>query len=250
MFKKLLYLFSWCKVLKTKQELRKKIWDLLEEKNVVTFPRPIYGRIPNFIGANVAAEKLVELSLWKKSRAIKSNPDYPQKWVRENALKHGKTVYMAVPRLREEKCFLKLDPRKISNINIASTIKGAFRYGENVYPEEIEKLDVVIIGSVAVTKNGAKIGKGGGFSDLEYVILKNFGIIDDNTPTISTVHPLQIVNYALPMEHHDVPLDYIVTRNEIIKTEKMYKKPKNIELNILGDRLKDIPILEKLKEKI
>jgi len=250
MFKQLLYLFSWCKVLKTKQEIRKEIWDLLEQNNVATFPRPVHGRIPNFIGANVAAERLDELSLWKKARVIKSNPDSPQKWVRENALKHGKTVYMAIPRLKKEKCFLKLDPRKISNINIASTIKGAFRYGENVYPEEIEKLDVVIIGSVAVTKNGAKIGKGGGFSDLEYVILKNFGIIDDDTPTISTVHPLQIVNYALPMEHHDVPLDFIINRDEIIKTDNIYEKPIDIEWNLLGDRLKEIPILEKLKEKI
>jgi len=80
--------------MKTKQEIRKEIWDLLEEKNVVTFPRPVYGRIPNFIGANVAAERLDELSIWKKARVIKSNPDSPQKWVRENALKHGKTVYI------------------------------------------------------------------------------------------------------------------------------------------------------------
>jgi len=236
--------------MKTKQEIRKEIWDLLEEKNVVTFPRPVYGRIPNFIGANVAAERLDELSIWKKARVIKSNPDSPQKWVRENALKHGKTVYMAVPHLREEKCFLKINPKKISNINYASTIKGAFRYGEKLYPDEMKKVDVIIIGSVAVTRNGAKIGKGGGFSDLEYIILRNFDIISDETPTISTVHPLQIVNYRLPMEHHDIPLDYIITRDEILKTEKIYEKPIDIEWNLLDDRLKEIPILEKLKEKI
>lgn len=235
--------------MKNKQEIRKEIWDLLEEKNVTTFPRPIHGRIPNFIGANVAAEKLDELSIWKKARDVKSNPDSPQRWVRQRALKHGKTVYMAVPRLREEKCFIKLDPKKISNINQASTIKGAFKYGKKIYPDEIDKIDVVMIGSVAVSKRGAKIGKGGGFSDIEYAILSEFGKIFDKTPTISTVHHLQIVEYNIPMENHDVPLDFIVTRNEIIKTDTTYKKPNKIYWDLLGDKIKEIPILEKLQRK-
>ena len=236
-------------ILKTKQEIRQTIWDLLEEKNVVTFPRPVYGRIPNFIGANGAAEKLNELNVWMKARIIKSNPDSPQKWVREEALRHGKTVYMAVPRLREEKCFLKINPKKILSINQASTIKGAFKYGVKVYPEEMDKVDVIIIGSVAVNKQGAKIGKGGGFSDLEYAIGREFGIVNYDTVTISTVHPLQILNYELPMEKHDVPLDYIITRNEIITTNTIYKKPEGIDWNILGDRIMDIPLLQRLKEK-
>ena len=78
--------------MKSKEKIRNIIWDLLEEKNVTTFPRPVHGRIQNFIGANIAAEKLNELTIWKKARIIKSNPDSPQKWIREKALKHGKTV--------------------------------------------------------------------------------------------------------------------------------------------------------------
>ena len=236
--------------MKNKQEIRKIIWDLFEEKNISTFPRPVHGRIPNFIGANVAAEKLNELSIWKKARIIKSNPDSPQKWVREEALKHGKTVYMAVPRLREEKCFLKINPKKIPSINQASTIKGAFKYGEKVYPDEMDSVDVIIIGSVAVNNKGAKIGKGGGFSDLEYAIGKEFGIVSENTPTISTVHPLQIVDYKLPMQDHDVPLDYIITRDKIIKTNTTYVKPMGINWNIIGDKINEIPILQKLNKGV
>lgn len=236
--------------MKTKQEIRQIIWDFLEEKNVATFPRPVHGRIPNFIGANVAAEKLNELTVWKKARVIKSNPDSPQKWVREQALKHGKTVYMAVPRLKEEKCFLKINPKKIQNINQASTIKGAFRYGEQVYPDEMEKVDVIIIGFVATNKQGAKIGKGGGFSDLEYAIGREFDIVNENTPTISTVHPFQIVDYMLPMEKHDVSLDYIITRDDIITTNTTYKKPEGIDWDIIGDKINEIPLLQKLRKSV
>ncbi len=235
-------------VLKSKEEIRKEIWDLLEKTNVAAFPRPVYGRIPNFIGASIAAEKLDELSVWRKARIIKSNPDSPQKWVRERALRKNKTLYMAVPRLREEKCFLKIDPKKIANINQASTIKGAFKYGTPVYPDEIEKVDVIIIGSVAVNKKGAKIGKGGGFSDLEYAFGREFGFVDEKTPTITTVHPIQIVDYECPMQEHDVSLDYILTRDNIIFTNTNYVKPKGIDWSIIGDKINKIPLLQKIKK--
>ena len=231
------------------EKIRKIIWDLLDEKNVTIFPRPVHGRIPNFIGANIAAEKLNEITIWKKARIIKSNPDSPQKWVREKALKHGKTVYMAIPRLREEKCFLKINPKKIPSINQASTIKGAFRYGEKVYPDEMAEIDIIIIGSVAVNKQGAKIGKGGGFSDLEYAIAREYGIINQDTPIVTTVHHLQVVEDEIPMYAHDVPLSYIVTRGKAMKTVSAYPKPSGIHWHIIGGRLKEIPILQRLNAK-
>ena len=80
--------------MKSKDEIRQLIWNLLEEKNVVTFPRPVQDRIPNFVGANIAAERLDEINIWRKARVIKSNPDAPQNRVRENALRHEKTVYL------------------------------------------------------------------------------------------------------------------------------------------------------------
>lgn len=225
------------------------MWQILEDKNVVTFPRPIYGRIPNFIGANVAAEKLMELSIWRKARVIKSNPDAPQKWVRESALRHGKTVFMAVPRLKEEKCFIRLDPKKIPSSAQASTIRGAFQYGEQVFPDEINSVDLIIVGSVAVNKRGGKLGKGGGFSDLEYAIAREYNIIDQYTPIVTTVHHLQEVEYEIPMCTHDVPLSYIVTREKAMKTDLVYPKPSGIHWDIIGDKLKEIPILQRLNAK-
>lgn len=146
--------------------------------------------------------------------------------------------------------FLKNQPKKIQNINQASTIKGAFRYGEQVYPDEMEKVDVIIIGFVATNKQGAKIGKGGGFSDLEYAIGREFDIVNENTPTISTVHPFQIVDYMLPMEKHDVSLDYIITRDDIITTNTTYKKPEGIDWDIIGDKINEIPLLQKLRKSV
>ncbi|MBD3206972.1 5-formyltetrahydrofolate cyclo-ligase, partial [Candidatus Bathyarchaeota archaeon] len=49
----------------SKQEIRERIWKKLVDENVDRFPKPIKGRIPNFDGSNIAAEKLTEVSEFK-----------------------------------------------------------------------------------------------------------------------------------------------------------------------------------------
>ena len=84
----------------SKQDIREQVWQLLEEARVGRFPGT-RGRIPNFVGAERAADRLCELDVWKRAKVLKCNPDSPQRPVRLRALKQGKMVYMAVPRLRE-----------------------------------------------------------------------------------------------------------------------------------------------------
>ena len=110
----------------TKQELREAVWRLMEAEGVARFPGA-RGRIPNFKGAEQCAPRVAELNTWDRARVIKANPDSPQRAIRHLALKQGKTIYMAVPRLREKKCFVELDPVRIGKrLYEASSIKGAF----------------------------------------------------------------------------------------------------------------------------
>ena len=83
---------------------------------------------------------------------IKANPDSPQTHVRRRALEEGKTIVMAVPRLRDQHPFRLLDPRKLSaeQVREAATIKGALRHGRVMADEELPEIDVVLTGSVAV----------------------------------------------------------------------------------------------------
>ncbi|UCH21360.1 MAG: hypothetical protein JSU83_23150 [Deltaproteobacteria bacterium] len=37
------------------------------------------------------------------------------------------------------------------------------------------------------------MGKGGGYSDLEYALVKEAGLIKNDTPIVTTVHALQVV---------------------------------------------------------
>ena len=116
-----------------KGELRERVWALLTARRVARFPLPLHDRIPNFAGAELAAERLAETPEWKGAKRLKCNPDAAQRPVRLHALRAGKTVFMAVPRLRDERCFLRLDPAKLGQrLAEAATIAGAAKLGEPV----------------------------------------------------------------------------------------------------------------------
>src|SRR2546425_7786569 len=88
-------------------------------------------------------------------RRLKCNPDAPQRALRLRALREGKTVFMPVPRLTDERCFLRLDPARLGKrLAQAATIKGAARFGEPVTPEQLGRIDLVVAGSVAVKGRG------------------------------------------------------------------------------------------------
>jgi 5-formyltetrahydrofolate cyclo-ligase len=230
----------------TKEDLRRKVWQLLEHNGVQRFPGT-HGRIPNFIGAERAATRLAELAVWKKARAIKINPDAPQLPVRRQALSDGKILYMAVPRLRTEKCFLEIDPKRLGRRTVlAASIKGASQYGRLVSPREMRTIDLIVCGSVAVRRDGTRVGKGGGFADLEYALLREEGKIKETTPVVTTVHPLQIVQEKVAMLAHDIPLDFLVTAFEVVATRPAYPRPRGIYWDLLkAAKIDAIPPLRK-----
>jgi len=195
---------------KEKQKLREKIWKILEEKKIARFPLPCWGRIPNFENSEKTAKLLTTLPEWKMAKIVFSNPDSAQQPVRELALKEGKILIMATPKLK--KGYLKIDPKNVKGKEKeASTIKGAFKYGKSI--KDLPKPDLIITGCVAVDKEGWRLGKGGGYGDKEIkTFLEKFGKI----PVITTVHELQIVD-KVPHNENDTKVDYIITPQKIIK---------------------------------
>lgn len=234
-------------LLPEKEEIRKRVWDVLQASNAARFPGA-WGRIPNFAGAARAAERVRTTELWQRAGVIKCNPDAPQLPLRKAALRDGKVVYMAVPRLRELECFIELDPARVGgDVGHAASIKGAFMYGRPVHPRDMPEIDLVVAGAVAVSRDGSRLGKGGGYSDLEYAILADLGKVGASTPVVTTVHPLQVHEEGLPMAVHDVPLDYVVTADDVIPCAGTYARPDGVQWDLIPrDRLDEIPILREL----
>jgi 5-formyltetrahydrofolate cyclo-ligase len=233
--------------MRSKDDVRAEVWRAMEREGVARFPGA-RGRIPNFEGAKRAAEHLAGHSAWTSAETLKVNPDSPQTHARRTALAEGKLLVMAVPRLRDEHPFRLLDPRKLSDRQRrdAATIKGALRYGEALQLDEVPELDLVLAGSVAVNVKGARIGKGGGFSDLEYGLLRETGKVDGSTVIATTVHPIQILREDLLMTRHDIPVNLVATPREVIEVNGAYERPSGILWEHLEPRrIREIPLLER-----
>jgi 5-formyltetrahydrofolate cyclo-ligase len=204
-------------VLAAKAALRQEVWSAMREARVARFPGAA-GRIPNFTGAEAAAQRLRGLPAWQAAGTVKANPDSAQWPVRQRALEDGKTVYMAVPRLAEPEPFFALDPAHLSEKpRAASSIKGATRSARRVHLADMSPVDLVVMGSVAAGEDGARLGKGGGFADLEFALTSAAGLIGPHTVSVTTVHELQLYPAGtIPLTGHDIGVDFIVTPDRVI----------------------------------
>jgi 5-formyltetrahydrofolate cyclo-ligase len=105
---------------------------------------------------------------------------------------------------------------------------------------------LVVCGSVAVNREGARIGKGGGFSDLEVAFLVEAGVIRPDTILATTVHPLQVVDEPLPETIHDFRVDLIVTPDEAIWCAEPHRPPGILWEHLQQDKITDVPALAAL----
>jgi 5-formyltetrahydrofolate cyclo-ligase len=237
-------------ILAAKAALRDEAWAAIRAAGASRFPAP-ENRIPNFVGAEAAAELLRGTTAWQRAATLKANPDSPQLPVRQRALEDGKAVYMAVPRLAGEHPFLLLDPARLEvSPRAAASIKGSSEHGVPVDVADLEPVDLVVTGCVAVDETGARLGKGGGFSDLEYAVASEAGLIGPKTVVVTTVHESQVLDPGrIPMTDHDIGLDVIVTPERVIEcTPKRRKRTRAVMWRELSDeKIAAIPLLGRLR---
>lgn len=185
----------------------------MEDEGIADFPRPVFGRIPNFISSNKTFEKLRTLDEYKKAKVIFVAPDSPLRRAREIILEDGKTLIVALPHIKD---IVEIDER--INIKEAAKISGFEKYGKPLK----SKIDLMIEGSVAVDLKGNRIGKGKGYGDKEFEILKNKSFLNENLKIITIVHEIQVFeDFSYLMNEKDVRVDIIITNKRIIYVNKI-----------------------------
>lgn len=229
-----------------KSAIRKVVWQALRDAGAARFPG-VEGRIPNFVGSEAACRRLSATDVMQRAQVIKSNPDSPQRTLRRDALVAGKRVYVAVPKLADVEPFILLDPRAIDPADYwrASSIKGSAELGRPVTLDQMEPIDVIVTGCVAVTRRGGRLGKGGGYADLEYGVLRERGLVDASTPIVTVVHPSQVLpSRAFEMLPHDTSIDLFATPDRVVRVKRAYERPTGVLWDVLDTAKRDaIPIL-------
>jgi 5-formyltetrahydrofolate cyclo-ligase len=237
-----------------KDAVRADVWGALDHCGMAM--GPTWSHIPNFIGADTAAWHLSQTEAWQKARTVKCNPDPPQIPLRLRALYEGKMLYAPVPYLSEGFPYLRIDPARIAakgvSFELAATSEGYMMHGERIGFEEVEPLDFCIVGSVAVSRDGGRTGKGAGFADLETGIFRELGIIRAETPMATTVHSSQLVDTRrVFMMPHDSPLDYVATEKELIVTGNTSPRPRGVAWDFVQpDQFESIPFLRDLRDRM
>ncbi|XP_015351474.1 methenyltetrahydrofolate synthase domain-containing protein isoform X9 [Marmota marmota marmota] len=237
----------------SKQDIRERIWDYMESENVADFPRPVHHRIPNFKGSHRACQNLKDLEVFARTQEVKVDPDKPLEGVRLLALQSKKTLLVPTPRLRTG-LFNRITPPPGANkemLRKCATSQGVRDFSVPVGLDSRVLVDLVVVGSVAVSEKGWRIGKGEGYADLEYAMMVSMGAVHKGTPVVTIVHDCQVVDIPEALlEDHDLTVDYILTPTRVISTGCKRPKPAGITWSkISPEMLGKIPVLRSLRDR-
>jgi 5-formyltetrahydrofolate cyclo-ligase len=231
-------------IVRAKQWIRNRVWTAMARADAVEPGPGVHGHIPAFRGASAAADRLAALPVWQGVNVVKAVPDRAQHPVRSRALADGKLLYMAVPRLEAERPFYLLDPAALPYPpDRAAMSDVAAQFADTVDTGHMRPIDLLVCCSVAVNREGARLGKGAGYTDIEFALLQEAGLISDSTTIVTTVHGKQVLDEPLPETDHDFAVDLIVTPEETIECRRR-PRPSGLRWNRIGqDRIDAIPSL-------
>ncbi|NXU11396.1 MTHSD protein, partial [Pardalotus punctatus] len=237
----------------SKWDIREKVWGHLEASGLAEFPRPVHGRIPNFKGSFQACCSLRDMDVFSRAREVKVDPDKPLEGARLAALQARKTLLVPTPRLRTG-LFNRIVPPPGATKEIlrrCATSQGVKDYSVPVGLDGKAHVDLVVVGSVAVSEKGWRIGKGEGYADMEYAMMVSMGAVQEDTPVVTIVHDCQVLDIAEELlDDHDLTVDYILTPTRTIQTNCKRPKPQGIMWHkVSSEMLGKIPILKTLRSR-
>ncbi|NWY25723.1 MTHSD protein, partial [Pheucticus melanocephalus] len=129
------------------------------------------------------------------------------------------------------------------------SLQGVRDFSMPVGLDDKAQVDLVVVGSVAVSEKGWRIGKGEGYADMEYAMMVSMGAVQEDTPVVTIVHDCQVLDIAEELlGDHDLTVDYILTPTRTIQTNCKRPKPQGIMWHkVSSEMLGKIPILKTLR---
>ena len=238
----------------SKDYIRSRVWSELRRyaKPDSRFHFNFAEFIPDFEGSEACTEKIRCLDEYRSARLLFITPDNCLTSLRMHAILDSKSFIM--PTYGIKRGFLLIDREMVPSgkEDFAATLDGAEIFGKYVSLREIMrlgKIDLLVTGASAVDVNGVRYGKGHGYFDLEWAMLREIGVVDEDTPIIAVVHEVQVVDENIEASPYDTLVDIIVTPERIIFTKRTAPKPRGIVWEKLpSEFLEEIPPLRELKE--
>ncbi len=202
------------------ERVRRVVWQRLSEvaKPDSRFDMDLRNFVPDFAGSAAAHKRVAKRSEWAQAKVIFCAPDNSIEQLRLAALIADKKIL--VPTYGLSRGFILLDGSKLaaSDKQLAATLDGMEKFGSRLGPGDLRKvgkIDLVITGATAVTLDGRHIGGGQRYLALEWMMMRELGVVDPSTPVIAIVHDCQVVDEMVEAEP-DCLLGIICTNTQEI----------------------------------
>lgn len=156
--------------------------------------------------------KLIHTSMYAESKHVFSflgfNREVDTRPIIDDCVQREKHVYIPLCNMSIREIILcrfeNWDGLRPNRMGILEPTKESIRIADR------KILDLAIVPGAVFDREGNRIGYGAGFYD------KFFSSLKKNIVKIAVCYSFQVVDSITPDEH-DVPMDYIVTENEIIR---------------------------------
>lgn len=237
-------------------DTRERVWNELREvaRPDSRFAWDFSSFIADYEGSDEGANRLLQLAEDRGYSTWFITPDNNLDPLRKRLIEAGTPFVMPTYGIRRG--FLRLDPADVPSGQeaFAATLDGMNRYASEIPLQEmeasLEPFDCMVTGASFVTRDGLRMGKGHGYFDLEWAMMRAVGLADENTAVVAVVHDVQILEDVDGRDvaaDHDTIVDAIVTPSQSILVDDPPPKPAGIRWPLLTrDAVEEMPPLETL----
>jgi 5-formyltetrahydrofolate cyclo-ligase len=202
------------------ERVRRVVWQRLSEvaRPDSRFDLDLSRYVPDFAGSNLAHKRVMKRDEWRKADVVFCAPDNSIEQLRLSGLNAGKKIL--VPTYGLQRGFILLDGVKIPKTDhaLAATLDGMERFGKRLGLGDLRQagvIELVVTGATAVTTDGRHIGGGQRYLALEWMMMKQLGVLSPNALVFAVVHDCQVVDEMVEAEP-DCLLDLICTNSQEI----------------------------------
>jgi len=207
--------------------------------------------IPDYPGSDQIPAALADLPFYGGSGPVFVTPDNNLQSLRASLLREGRPLLTTTYGI--SRGFVYFPPGSVlgPSAEFASSLDGAERFGMHIGIASLRslgQLDFLVTGASAVSMDGIRFGKGHGYFDLEWAMLRHLQMVGEDTPVVACVHDVQCIEQDLSALPNDSSVDWIITPSRAVKVSRQQPKPVGIKWDQLDPALiENIPPLRELR---
>jgi len=192
--------------------------------------------IPDYEGSQKCAAAIRRMRWYQGSSVLFITPDNNLAGLRQHAVQDDKTIIVATYGIVRGFLIIGRQDVPPGQERFVASLDGMEEFARAIDLDGLAclgRIDLLVTGASIINHQGVRWGKGHGYFDLEWAMMRELGLVEEATPIIAVAHDCQVIDLELAPAVHDTVVDRIVTPSRVIDVDRTLPKP----LGIFWDRL-------------